>query len=253
MSSVNLCIFLHAGPVPKARRYLIKAIVLSLFICQGAMANEPRKIVFSCWIGADLPAFSALEQLYRDSFAALGYEFAMVSKPPLRSLAEANSGTTDGECARVANYLDAAPGSPLQRVNVMIAKTNLDAWSYDNTIELNGPLSLINSKYRIAYGKGTVAMQLLLDRMPLKNLQPVSSIDLGIKMLVRKRFDVLISPRAIFKQELEQNPIDVELYFVGTILELEGYPYLHERHTALMADFTEELSKRVPEGGLTLP
>jgi polar amino acid transport system substrate-binding protein len=217
------------------------------------MANEPKQITFSCWIDADLPAFVALESLYRESFAALGYAFAMVSKPPLRSLAEANSGMTDGECARVSNYPDAAPNSPLKRIDVMIAKTNLDAWSYDNTIKLNGPVSLINSKYKIAYGKGAVAMQLLLSRLPLENLQPVSSIALGIKMLVRKRFDVLISPRAIFKQELARNPVDVELYFVGTILELEGYPYLHERHEDITAAFTEELRKRTPEGGLTLP
>lgn len=253
MTSNHLRLFWHAVPTQKVLHWLIKAIALSLFVCHSTIANEPKRIIFSCWIDADLPAFSALESLYRDSFAALGYEFVMLSKPPLRSLAEANSGITDGECARVGNYLDAAPDSPLQRVDVMIAKTNLDAWSYDNTIKLNGPLSLINSPYKIAYGKGTVAMELLLSRLPLKNLQSVGSIDLGIKMLARKRFDVLISPRAIFKQVLAQNPVDVELYFAGTILELEGYPYLNKRHNMLAPAFTEELRKRTIEGGLELP
>lgn len=193
-----------------------------------------------------------MEALYRDSFAAIGYEFEMVSKPPLRSLAEANSGITDGECARVANYNAADPKSPLKRVDVMIAKTNLDAWSYDNTIKFDGVASLLTNNYKIAYGKGTVAMALLLSRFPLNHVQEVNSIELGIKMLARKRFDVLISPSAIFKYELSRTSVETKLYFVGTLMVLEGYPYLHERYHHLIPTLTEELRKRTPEGGLPL-
>lgn len=245
--------YLHIIKMPRFLNWVYQSLILCLLVAAPTFASEPKHITFSCWIPAELPAFNALEKLYRESFAEIGYTFTMIHHAPLRSLSIANQGITDGECARVANYRSIASKSPLERVEVMIAKTNLHVWSHDKNLKFNGPRSLLNKDYTIAYIKGTVAMQLVLARLPLKNLQTVSNTGLGIKMLARKRFDILIYPEAVFNQEAARIPLDVELHSLGALMELEGHPYLHKRHNNIKAAFTAALQERVPEGGLTLP
>lgn len=230
-----------------------RALLLSLLCASTTLASEPKQVTFSCWIPAELPTFIALEKLYRESFAEIGYTFTMTHHAPLRSRSIANQGITDGECARIANYRFIAPNSPLERVDVMIAKTNLHVWSHDKNLKFTGPRSLLNKNYEIAYVKGTVAMQLVLARLPLEHLRTVSTTGLAIKMLARKRFDILIAPEAVFDQEAARIPLDVELHSLGTLMVLEGHPYLHKRHKDIKAAFTAALDKRVPEGGLSLP
>ncbi|HEY7885934.1 MAG TPA: hypothetical protein VIC08_13405 [Cellvibrionaceae bacterium] len=216
-------------------------------------AGEPRQMVFSCWIPAKYPAFTVLDNLYRESFAALGYTFTMVEQPALRSLTTANKGITDGECIRVATYLEAAPSSSLERVNTLIAKSNLGAWSHDSSIKLSGASSLLGSGYSIAYIKGMTMMDTFVKRFPLLDFQEVNSVELGVKMLMRKRFDILIAPEPVFEQEMADQSLGVELYWLGTLMVMDGYAYMHNRHHDLIPSFAAELEKRLPAGGLNLP
>lgn len=244
--------FTHTS-LPRSLVYFLGAFIFTLLSGQPSFGDETKQITFSCWIPPDLPAFSALEQLYRESFAALGYSFTMVHRPAVRSLAAANQGITDGECVRVANYLELNSDSPLERVDVMVAKTNLEAWSYDKNLEFDVPASLLNPQHRIAYGQGTAVMQLFLARFPQLHLQEVSSINLGIKMLARERIDILIAPGALVNQELARKETNVQIYSVGTLMALEGHPYLHQRHYALLPALVSELRKLTPVGGISLP
>lgn len=233
---------------------LAQMLLICTFIAAPVWAGQSPKITFSCWIPKELPAFGWLENLYRESFAAIGYEFTMVHYPSLRSLATANRGVTDGDCARIANYREIAPDSPLIRIEVMIAQTHLEAWTHDKSIQFENPWDLLSSDYQIGYEKGAASMQALLTQYPLKNLHSVGSIELGIKMLARKRFDIFISPGAVFRQSLDHNPAAVPLYSLGTLMVLDGHPYMHSRHRELIPAFTAELRKRHPGGGLnTLP
>lgn len=245
--------YLRFIKMPRVLGWIYQTLTLCLLCASTTSASEPKHITFSCWIPAELPAFIALEKLYRESFAEIGYAFTMTHHAPLRSLSIANQGITDGECARVANYRFIAPNSPLERVDVMIAKTSLHVWSHDKNLKFNGPRSLLNKNYTIAYIRGTVAMQLVLARLPLKNLQTVSNTGLGIKMLARKRFDILICPEAVFNQEIALIPLEVELHSLGALMELKGHPYLHKRHNNIKTAFAAALQQRLPEGGLTLP
>jgi polar amino acid transport system substrate-binding protein len=232
---------------------MICITTLCLSTGQNVLANDTKKITFSCWISADLPGFKVLENVYRESFAAIVYEFTMVHYPPARSMAVANQGITDGECARVAEYGKINPASSLDLVKVIVAKTNLNAWGYDNTIKINSPMDLQKNDYKIAYSVSAVSMHLFLSRFPIKSAHEVGNIKTGIKMLARKRFDILIFPQAIVEQELAKNPSEIELYSLGTLMVLEGYPHLHRSHRHILDAFTEELSKRVPAEGLSLP
>src|SRR5690606_31097247 len=96
-------------------------------------------------------------------------------------------------------------------------------------------------------------MDVFIKRFPLLDFQEVNSVELGVKMLERKRFDIFLAPEPVFLQEMAAQPTDIELHWLGTLMVMDGYAYMHKRHHDLIPAFAAELEKRLPVGGLSLP
>lgn len=223
---------------------------LLLLLAVSARPDEPRPgIVFSCWVPPDVPIYQRLEDLYRNAFNALGYDFEMHYRPNQRSLMEASAGITDGECARTDSYGRENPESNLVRVDTQIAETTLEAWSHDADLQLSRVEELGTQTFRIGYVRGHVAVGAIMAQYPNLPLTSVTSTKHGLKMVSVGRLDLFIGTSISTRQRLDSLQLPHPIYSAGHLMVLRGHPYLHQRHQHMADAFASELEKRLPEGG----
>lgn len=236
------------SPIPKALPPWLALLLLAL---SPAVTAQPT-VTFSCWIQPDTPIYSRLEQLYRESFAALGYEFAMHHRPNQRSLMEAESGQSDGDCARTHDYTSQNPESRLVMVDTLIAQTTLEAWGHREGLTLSSTDELHREDWRIGYERGNVAVQALINQHSLPAVIPVVSSRSGLKMLAARRIDLFIGTSVSTRQILEQMTLPRPIYSAGDLMVLRGHAVMNERHRDLAPKLAKELKERLPEGGWRL-
>lgn len=216
------------------------------------LPSHAVKISFSCWIPPTSRYHGKLERIYREAFAALGYDFEMIYRPMQREIHEANQGISDGVCARDLSYLSSAPQSPLLRVDVVVAHAELQVWSNRPGIQINNTIQLNASPLRIGYIRGASGNETMFTKERLATAQAIIDAEVGLKMLSAGRIDLLIIIDASVKRLLPKMKLRKDIYNVGTLYLQQAYVHLHPRHRDLLPAFTEELRRRIPEGGISI-
>ncbi|MAN51720.1 MULTISPECIES: hypothetical protein [unclassified Marinimicrobium] len=225
-------------------------LLLGWLLLSSHVIAEPRpKIVFSCWIPETVPLHQRVNTLFSESFDALGYDFGMHYRPNQRSLMEANAGISDGDCARTLDYRDNNPESSLIRIDVLLARTSMEAWSRNPELTLNTEQDLTRESLRIGYVRGHVVIKELMQRHELPNVISVTSTEHGLKMVSAGRLDLFIGTSVSTRQEMQQIELTQPIYSAGHVLEIEGYAYLNEAHRALLPSLERELRERLPTDG----
>ena len=235
--------------ITRSLRWWLASLVLAYMA--GGHAGAPR-ITFSCWLPPHSAHFIKLDTIYREAFAALGYDFVMQHRPTLRSIQDANHGVSDGECARDFHYLASAPESPLIRVAVVVASADLQIWSHQPDVHIDNLSELNSGKYRLGYMQGSVATKSLLTPERQRDAQGLVTSEIGIKMLSAGRIDALIISEASVKRILAEMPLPNPIYHAGTLFRQSAYVHLHPRHRQLVPALARELRQRMPEGGISL-
>ena len=236
---------------------LIILLCIANIRAEGSRAEDipPRytaKISFSCWIPPASQYHAKLERIYREAFAALGYDFEMIYRPMQREIHEANQGISDGVCARDVSYLSSAPQSPLLRVDVVVARTELQVWSHYPGIRIANASQLNSSPLRVGYVRGSSGNESIFTEERLATAQVLIDAEVGLKMLSAGRIDLLIIIDATVKRLLPKMQLRKNIYNVGTLYSQQAYVHLHPRHRDLLPAFTEELRRRIPEGGISI-
>jgi polar amino acid transport system substrate-binding protein len=226
-------------------------IGVSLFFYSSLSQALPR-ITFSCGFDASLPVYQQLELSYRQAFAKLGYEFTMVPVGAQRSLASANSGVVDGECARIDNFKELYPDSNLMRVDVFLGETELGVWSYRKDMKIDKVEDIINQHLIVGFPRGSLMSENYASLHQLSNIARTTSFQTAIKMLAAKRFDLLMASSDLVRQQLALTSLQTPLYKVGVLARFRIYPYIHESRQALLPQFSEELQKLIPAKGIAL-
>ena len=245
--SINIKILIMF--ITRSLRWWLASMVLAYTAC--GHAGAPR-ITFSCWLPAHSAHFIKLEAIYRQAFAALGYEFVMQHRPTLRAIQDANHGTSDGECARDTHYLASAPESPLIRIDVVVASADLQVWSHQPDIRIDNLSELNSGKYRLGYMQGSAATKSLLTPERQRDAQGLVTSEIGIKMLSAGRIDALIISEASVKRIQAEMKLPKPIYHAGTLFRQSAYVHLHPRHRQLVPALTRELRLRIPESGISL-
>jgi hypothetical protein len=196
-----------------------------------------------------VPLHQRLARLFTESFDALGYDFSMHYRPNQRSLMEANAGISDGDCARTLDYRDNNPESTLVRIDVLLARTSMEAWSRDPERTLSTEQDLTRESLRIGYVRGHVVVKEWIERHELPNLVSVTSTEHGLKMVSAGRLDLFIGTSVSTRQEMQDIDLSHPIYSAGHVLAIEGYAYLNEAHQALLPSLERELRKRLPTEG----
>lgn len=213
------------------------------FFAHGAFAaveEQPSTIRLSCWIPAEQPLYRDLEALYTAAFNQLGYQLVMTHRPAQRSLFEAESGLSDGECAREEDFLKVMPDSRLVKVDAIVRESELSVWSRDSTLRINGIVDLLQKDYRIGYMRGNKTFANLADLYKIPNTQEIASAEIGMRMLSANRIDLFIHVAIVISPQMEAA---TSVYSVGSLMSLRGYLYLHPRHTALAEPLAEVLTR----------
>ncbi|UZJ42852.1 hypothetical protein OOT55_09305 [Marinimicrobium sp. C6131] len=232
------------------RRYYHALLLLGWLLLSSASLAEPRpRIVFSCWVPTSVPLHQRLSRLFTESFDALGYDFSMHYRPNQRSLMEANAGISDGDCARTRDYRENNPDTDLIRIDVLLARTSMEAWSREPDLTLTTEGDLAREPLRIGYVRGHVAVKDLMQRHSLPNLVSVTGTEHGLKMVSAGRLDLFIGTSVSTRQELEDIDLTHPIYSAGHVMDIEGYAYLNKAHRALLPSLERELRKRLPAGG----
>jgi len=219
---------------------------------EKSLSSDAKKIYFSCWMPSTSRYFIILEGVYREAFAALGYEFEMIHRPMQREIYEANQGTRDGVCARDISYLSGAPQSPLLRVDVVVARTELQVWTHLSGIKIESLSELNASPLRVGYVRGSSGNEKIFTKERLATAQALLDAEIGLKMLSAGRIDLLVIIDATAKRLLPKTQLRNPVYNAGTVYSQQLYVHLHPRHRDLLPAFTEELRRRIPEGGISI-
>lgn len=215
-------------------------------------SSQAAKISFSCWIPPESPYHAKLKQIYAEAFAALGYDFEMIYRPMQREIYEANQGISDGVCARDWSYLSGAPESPLLRVDVVVARTELQVWSNDPDIKIANAGELNASSLQVGYVRGSSGNEVIFSKERMATAQALIDAEVGIKMLSAGRIDLLIIIDATLQRLLPGMQLRNDIYNAGTLYSQKAYVHLHPRHRDLLPAFTEELRQRIPAGGISI-
>lgn len=217
-----------------------------------SLASDAKKISFSCWIPPASRYSIILGRIYREAFAALGYDFEMIYRPMQREIYEANQGISDGVCARDWSYLSGAPESPLLRVDVVVARTELQVWSNDPDIKIANAGELNASSLQVGYVRGSSGNEVIFSKERMATAQALIDAEVGIKMLSAGRIDLLIIIDATLQRLLPGMQLRNDIYNAGTLYSQKAYVHLHPRHRDLLPAFTEELRRRIPAGGISI-
>jgi ABC-type amino acid transport substrate-binding protein len=200
--------------------------------------QKPSTIVFGCAIPGRTEAFKEVEALYRKAFDELGYQFAMVSLPRARELAELNSGRLDGSCARGLK----APFNalrPMIKVATPIVKYSIQILSNKAGQSLSN--GKVEAGSRVAYVRGGNITKEYIPHLGSIRPTPVTNAAIGIKMLAAKRVDYLIDTTTTLSTTLKSLRIDQPIYTVRTFDENYLYPFLSHRHAMLATPLAGKL------------
>ncbi|UTF61305.1 hypothetical protein [Gilvimarinus sp. DA14] len=213
-------------------------------------------IVFTCSVAKEIPSLKILESYYREAFAALGYGFEMQHRPSKRSLAEARSGMSDGECARVTEHFTqgSSQDDHLIPIPVVVASSTINIWS-----RKPGQISigqLMRPENNICYVSGSNAgpdwlrqhVSAAADTAP--TTFAVTNYETGLRMLSFGRITHCIGPQISLLAAAQKTSLSGQVFNNGELFSIDAGPLLNVKHKDMAADFTRELQKVVDKHGI---
>ena len=212
-------------------------------------AFSRETIVLSC--GNIAPPFiiESFKEQYKQAFDKLGYDLFILLQPPKRALHSANSGETDGECARSKQPKDNPNLINLIRVDTPVAVNfNLGLWEYKKDKKIFSDITKNVPEEGSAIGvvMGGVISDKTLKKWGIQGHTYVRNINTGLKMLYSGRLDYLIASDVFIYYELKNLNLDVKIHKVKDLVSMDVYPWLHKRNKYLVEPLAKTLSESQP-------
>lgn len=217
--------------------FFLLAISLSL----PGLADTRPEIRFVCTIPTNSPAFSAGERLYQHAFMQLGYGFRMEFRPARRAQVELEAGRHDGDCGRIAEFVESDHAMPVLRVDISLTSIEAVAVTYNSDLLQKTRDQLIGAKLRIGYIRGNLSVEREMTRTPTILPVGVLSPSQGLRMLSSGRLDVFIFPDLLTATAMAEAKQQTPPLVWGVWQTYALYPYLHARHQQLLPELTQAL------------
>ncbi|WP_135079751.1 transporter substrate-binding domain-containing protein [Terasakiella sp. SH-1] len=218
----------------------------------------PRYILFlSILLWGALPAgaetftFSAREKSLMDKIGAeilkvaysrLGHDIQVRERPGTRALTESNSGHNDGVVMRLEKVM---------AKNRNLVKVNVPLWEFQVAVFAVKPIHNIQdwqdiNARSVATYRGYKYVESKLTG-PHRDL--VSSFDIGMKMLAKGRFDLLVYGR-LDGLESASRVKPTQLFCQSNIASFDEFHMVHHRHQYLVHDLEKQLAAMQQSGEL---
>lgn len=190
--------------------------------------------------------------IYAEAFGRLGYAVELHSFPYERSLLETNAGRMDLEAGRIRfNNTLSARYPNLIRVDEPIRTIHLGAYTLDNTLQLVDWKDLTGRTLTIGYNRGIklAEQRLAQHQVPAQHLHKFIDVRQGVRMLERRRIDVLLAFERPIAEVLDESEFSqVRIQLAGVMEEIPVFPYFHSNHHSLAPRLAETLKAMKTDG-----
>ncbi len=211
-------------------------LTFGLFAANTARAKE---IAFTCPEKPESPIFKSLELAYAYFFKMHGYTFSMQTTSEQRMILEITNGRFDGTCGQNSTSFEHLNSSQLIHGNAPIARLFIKSLSRKKHRGLDSLDQLQNSPFRVGIIAGTAAAILANQlAIPFYN---IVDIDRGVKMLAGGRLDYVISNDVQLNRALQELRPTTPLQLSNTLMSLNIYPTLNQRHRHLLPTLDQYL------------
>lgn len=225
------------------RLFVNLCALLSISICSGTESNSDKpRINCSCYVEEQTEFYPVLFELYRQAFAALGYEFSMQSI----NLAKANSaqrlGRMDGMCARTLEYGRTDSAKDMLLVDTLLSADASYLWTHKPELQSLSIDEVISGDYRVGFVRNHAAAQQAVEEFYIQNYRSPNSYRQLLELLDADRLDFIILINAESKMLtplLGSRP----LLKASRLTPHLSYPYLHKRHKQLAGPLARQLNK----------
>lgn len=225
---------------------IIKAALLNLLLAAsvGVSYCASAKEVSIATLEHDTPQVNAAIIIMTEIYKRIGYDMTIVRFPGMRSLVEANFGTTNGELLRIQTIEKHYPN--LVRVPYAIGSLSAFALVHKGQPMVSDLSGLVGKRVGILRGvEYTEILTRNLDR------QVLNSIDSLFKILLSGRVDVIIFPerdaRKYIKNHGLENEVDIS---EEAIINVPLYHFLHKDSQAIADELAEEIQRMTKSGAL---
>lgn len=229
----------------------IWCVTFLLITVSISFSQEYDKITFTTASETGGLHFFQQKLIYSDLFARLGRDFELIHQPAKRSILDVNSGTYDGDAARIFDLNKNNPYPDIIRVDESVMNMELVAFTTKSTIKINGWQSLKSKSYITGHSRGYKIIESNLPKyIDKKQIVIVTDIEQGLKMLKAGRLDIFIDilgfEETIFQKTDEFKNSGIKSAGVLEVLVL--YPYINKKHQALIPQIIKALQAMKNDG-----
>lgn len=217
----------------------MKILFIIIFYCVSNIIFTQNVFVLGINRPEGDPYHSWLTSIYKEVFKHTECELVIKTLPIARASIMANSGSIDGEVARIYDYGETYTN--LIRVDVPIIYmkvgvfTNLkDNINYRKWSDLN------NSEYEIIYPRGLkIVENNVVNIKTLKSISTVRSADIGLKAITKNRKDLYIDDVTGVLSSLINMDINTQnsIRLVGILERVPLFMYVHKNHKDKIEQF----------------
>jgi hypothetical protein len=232
-------------------RFIIVVFIRSSWVCLlllqtlswTSLAWSSEKIVFTCTVNEVNRNYIDLSEIYTEAFAALGYEFEMLTPPAGRGIAMLVSEVVDGDCGRSGRFIEITGMHNLQKVPEPIREVSVSIWTNLPGLKTASLSDVDKQGGRVGYVRGYVGIRSMLDS--LSHLEPISLNDTvtGMKMLSANRLDFFVGLDAKIRLEMATLEFKHPIYRSGRLDSTYIYPYLTKKHAHLAVGLAKEIRR----------
>ncbi len=197
-------------------------------------------IVFATGLAPLSERFSNTRLIFTEAFSRLGYDFVLESMPWERALVAAQEGRVDGEAGRVRELRQLADLPRLLLVDVVVAAPRIYAWTGDPTVEIHSWKALAEESGLVGYLGGIKRTErLLTGQLPPDRLVRLRRPESGFAMLANDRLRFFVHGDRGTKRT--EHPPQPGIRRAGVLETYYNYPYLNQRHRALVEPLSIQL------------
>lgn len=228
----------------------LAAMTLSMSCCAHSEANTNSAVKYHIYSNQHKGSLQErwLVKVYSELYSRLGIDIEIVSLPEKRASYEADIGRLDGQFGRIYTYQDVYPHQI--RVNEPIYNISIQAYvrnGYEFSLD-NGWDSFWQYSYRVDYREGVVLSKKMLEGQGVKYLHAVSTVEQGLKKLLKKRTDVFVHANVGVDPFINLPLYRDKIVSAGQVDTQSMYHYVSDKHALLVQQLEKEIKNMKMNG-----
>jgi hypothetical protein len=228
---------------------LLTALLTVILTYTSSPVIADNEIHLSCFFDKQSAQTKALSELLITAFSNLNIQLFFHKQPPLRGIASANRGITDGYCIRGKHFSEAPEAKDFIQLETALTRTDIVIWGRDKSLKLPDAQQPFNSDYRIGYLRGFIWPEKYLKQKGANSPIALTSTQLGIKMLAAGRLDLYVGIEPFIEGTVAELWKSPPVYSLGKVTSINSFMYLHKRHQQIIPQLDSQFKTLIEASG----